>query len=65
MVPPWQKYPHIPLGSLGWRMGAGEDYWFEFDEWFKRKTLHQRSVYAAGNPEPEGWAGFYKRKGVL
>jgi hypothetical protein len=64
MIPPWQKYPEIPLGSIGWRMGRGEDYWIEFNDWFKRKTLDAKRRYAAENPEPDGWAGFYTRKGV-
>ncbi len=64
MVPPWQKFPHIPLGSIGWRMGEGEDYWIGFDEWFKRKHPEAKARYAADNPEPPGWEGFYRRKGV-
>jgi len=62
MFPPWQKYPEIPLGSIGWRMGRGEDYWVEFNDWFMRKTLDAKRRYAAENPEPDGWAGFYARK---
>jgi hypothetical protein len=33
MIPPWQKFPHIPFGSAGWRMGEGEEHWLAFDEW--------------------------------
>lgn len=25
-LPPWLQYPQILIGSLGWRMGPGEDY---------------------------------------
>ena len=25
-LPPWLQYPQILIGSMGWRMGAGEDY---------------------------------------
>jgi hypothetical protein len=46
-------------------MGYGEDYWAEFDQWFKRKNHTQKREYAARNPEPESWAGFYLRKGVV
>lgn len=35
MVPPWVKYPNLPLGSIGWRMGVGEDYWYKFIGWYK------------------------------
>jgi hypothetical protein len=65
MIPPWQKYPEIPLGSIGWRMGQGEDYWFEFDDWFVRQTAQAKKRYADENPEPQGWEGFYARKGVI
>ncbi len=64
MIPPWQKYPNIPLGSVGWRMGDGEVYWAAFNDWFKRKTPEQRRAYAVENPEPSDWGGFYQRKGV-
>ena len=64
VVPPWRKYPNIPLGSLGWRMGSGEDYWIEFDGWFKRKAAADQRLYAADNPEPQGWEGFYRRMGT-
>lgn len=65
MIPPWKKFPDIPLGSIGWRMGHGEDYWLEFDAWFKAKTPDHRQRYAAENPEPTGWTGFYSRRGVI
>ncbi|SHJ13046.1 hypothetical protein SAMN02745163_01377 [Clostridium cavendishii DSM 21758] len=25
-APLWLKYPNIPQGSIGWRMGYGEEY---------------------------------------
>jgi len=45
-------------------MGYGEEYWLAFDEWFNRKTTEQKRAYAADHPEPEGWDGFYRRKGI-
>ena len=65
MVPPWQKHPDIPLGSAGWRMGFGEQYWIEFDQWFGRKTAAQKRRFATEHPEPPGWEGFYRRKGLI
>ena len=62
MQPPWKVFPHIPFGSIGWRMGPGEDYWMEFNDWYRRKSRVHRQRYAIENPEPEGWAGFYARK---
>ena len=64
MIPPWQKHPEIPFGSIGWRMGNGEDYWVAFHEWFKRKSADHKLRYAQENPEPAGWEGFYRRQGV-
>ena len=63
MIPPWQKHPEIPVGSIGWRMGYGEDYWISFDDWFKRKSEGEKKSYAIEHPEPHGWEGFYRHKG--
>ncbi|MGB4813275.1 MAG: hypothetical protein WBP13_12460 [Methylophilaceae bacterium] len=61
MSPPWLKYPKIPLGSLGWRMGAGETYWYDFQDWFALQSEHARQVFAGQFPEPLDWQGFYER----
>ncbi len=63
MIPPWQMFPTIPLGSIGWRMGAGEDYWIAFTAWFDRNDRAEQLRYAVENPEPTGWDGFYRRRG--
>ncbi len=60
--PPWIAFPDIPLGSAGWRMGEGEKYWSEFDQWYRRLQDSHRESYAVEHPEPDGWAGFYGRK---
>ena len=54
----------IPLGSIGWRMGADEEYWIALDEWFSSQTPEQKLAFAQRHPEPVGWSGFYERKGV-
>ena len=64
MIPPWQAHPDIPPGSIGWRMGPGEDYLSEFTAWFARKHEGAKARYAHEYPEPEGWGGFYQRRGV-
>ena len=64
MVPPWHKYPAIPLGSLAWRMGHGEEYWIEFINWFAGQLPEAQRDYASSYPEPAGWKGFYARQGV-
>ena len=65
MLPPWEQYPEIASGSIGWRMGYGETYLMEFHEWFSRKHPDAKRRYAEENPEPESWRGFYSRKGVV
>jgi hypothetical protein len=64
MLPPWQKHPDIPVGSIGWRMGEGEIYLNTFNEWFARKHAEAKLRYATGHPEPSDWTGFYARRGV-
>lgn len=63
MRPPWHAHPDIPLGSLGWRMGEGEEYLISFRDWFGRQTPAERARYAATYPEPPAWHGFYARTG--
>lgn len=58
--PPWHEFPHLRKGSMGWRMGAGEDYILEFREWFRRLNDQMQAEYSQQFPEPEEWAGFYK-----
>lgn len=60
-VPPWIKYPNIPLGSIGWRMGTGEDYWYSFRDWWLLQPGAVRLQVKTNYPEPELWAGFYTR----
>ena len=59
MLPPWVQYPHIRRGSIGWRMGPGEDYRDAFWDWYLELSEERRKQYIADNPEPEEWAGYY------
>ncbi|AHI33371.1 hypothetical protein AU15_19040 [Marinobacter salarius] len=59
MLPPWLQYPDMPLGSIGWRMGAGEDYWYRFVDWYGRLTELERERYRRRYPKPESWAVFW------
>lgn len=61
MDPPWLKFPRIPLGSLGWRMGDGETYWYAFQDWFASQPEKARQDFSVQFPEPVGWQGFYER----
>jgi hypothetical protein len=59
MQPVWIAFPKIPWGSLGWRMGPGEDYWHSWVPWFKGLQQSERETYKIHWPEPEGWRDFY------
>lgn len=59
MLPPWLQYPEIPLGSMGWRMGPGEEYWYQFVDWYGRLNAGEREGYKARYPKPESWKVFW------
>lgn len=52
--PPWEALD-IPCGSVGWRMGGGEDYmrdWFEFQEGL---NSWEKELYFAHHIPPDDW----------
>lgn len=57
--PVWMAFPTIPWGSIGWRMGRGEDYWHAWVSWFRELSVSSREEYRQEWPEPDGWQGFY------
>jgi hypothetical protein len=59
MNPVWIQFPQIPWGSIGWRMGFGEVYWYDWHDWFKTLSASDLQSYKAQWPEPEAWTGFY------
>ena len=61
MQPPWEVMPGVPLVSMAWRMGGGEDYMDAFRSWFGNLSDADRAKYMSDNPEPSGWDGFYDR----
>ena len=58
--PPWVAIPEYSRTSMGWRMGAGEDYSTAFSEYFDALSDEGREKYMRLNPEPESWTGFYE-----
>lgn len=60
MAPPWLMYPHIRNGSIGWRMGYGEDYIYEFIDWYFALTEDEKKQFQRLFPTPKGWLGWYK-----
>src|SRR6478672_6140932 len=59
MQVPWERLPEIPRYSIGWRMGAGEDYWYDWLTWLRALSADQREDYRRLHPETVEWAGTY------
>ena len=59
MVPPWVKFPNLPYGSLGWRMGIGEGYMDEFLTWFKGCDDEVRDKLKSKYQGPGQWSNFF------
>jgi len=51
LLPPWLKYPEIPDGSIGWRMGAGEDYMILCRIWFACLSKDEKALYKKKYPK--------------
>ena len=70
-IPPWIAFPEIGRGSIGWRMGGGEDYWGEFWTWYRSQKEPEKLKYQSLYPEPEegahgtSWIGIYEQIGSL
>ncbi len=60
MAPPWLMYPHIRNGSIGWRMGYGEGYIYDFIDWYDVLTIDEQKQFQQMFPTPKGWLGWYK-----
>lgn len=56
MVPPWKRFPNLPAGDIGWRMGEGEHYLNKWWEWAKALNVSSRQNYLVRNsPIPKDW----------
>ena len=56
MAPLWLKYPEIPEGSIGWRMGYGESYAMDFHKWYHSLNADQKKEYDNKFPKPVCWS---------
>jgi len=54
-------HPHIFRGSIGWRMGYGEDYSHKFFDFYRGLTESEQQQYQVMFPEPRLWRGFYNK----
>ena len=56
LLPPWQKYPEIHWGSIGWRMGYGEVYMIAWNKWASQLKQEQLIEYFKKHtPIPVEW----------
>jgi hypothetical protein len=61
LEPPWAAYPWIQSGSIGWRMGCGEDYLLQWFPYAGRCIVDFPSAlaYLQRHPRaPRPWASF-------
>lgn len=56
MAPLWLKYPYIPQGSIGWRMGYAQDYSMKFYQWYDKLSKEQKEDYGRRFPKPVCWS---------
>ena len=52
MAPQWIAFPALTEFTIGWRMGAGEDYKWKFWDWYETLTPAQQKEYQALFPYP-------------
>lgn len=55
--PPWLAFPELQRGSIGWRMGYGEDYLTRFFQWYHGLSEEDQTAYRRLFPEPAVWRG--------
>lgn len=56
MAPLWLMYPHIPNGSIGWRMGYGESYAEAYYRWFYSLSEDEKAEFNKKFPAPVCWS---------
>lgn len=56
---PWMRFPELPPGSIGWRMGEGEAYLMQVSDWWETLTASERIEVELLHPATGAWAGWY------
>ncbi|MFT0211512.1 NADAR family protein [Pseudomonas sp. F1_0610] len=59
MPPLWLRLPGLSRFSIGWRMGYGEDYRYQWGDWYMSLSKEDQQQYQIVFPEPAMWAGYY------
>jgi hypothetical protein len=61
-LPPWRVYWWWPT-SMGWRMGGGDEYLWEFRSWFASLGEAPQREYRSRHRPPLYWWYFYRNFG--
>lgn len=57
LAPPWEQFPHYERSTIGWRMGAGEDWLIMWHDFLADLDLTARVAYLRRHPPaPITWA---------
>lgn len=59
MPPIWMRFPNISQYSIGWRMGYGEDYKWQWSDWLDTLSPTEQSQYQILFPHPIFWREYY------
>lgn len=59
MAPLWLAFSDYHRYSLGWRMGSGESYKYDFWDWYHSLSITEQGEYSLLFPEPKMWRGTY------
>ena len=57
--PPWIEFPDYSQFSMGFRMGAGEDYYLQLHEWYCVSAVSEIEKFQSDYPPPEHYSEFY------
>ena len=61
-VAPWEAFPYEP-GSMGWRMGPGEDVYFAWAQFWASLNEADQERYLRDHPAPPEWAEYAADRG--
>lgn len=59
VLPPWLAHPEIEPGSIGWRMGYGEDHMIKLSKYFNELSESEQLIYQLTFPARGDWKDWY------
>ena len=57
ITPPWERFPEYTATTLGWRMGAGEEWMWAWRDWFATLPNEQARLTHPQNAKSRGSRG--------